>query len=239
MNPQDEIRAFREGWMERMTPQMRVQHLLFALLVTLQAITGLALHFADNIIGQFLMAVLGGFEMRGLLHRIGAVGLIGMTLYHGFYNLFTRAGRHEFWQRLLERKDFSDALQTIRFNLGRATERPRVGRYSPGQKFHYWLAGFFVLTMISSGLILWSPTLAMSILPRPMVEILAVIHGGEGFLAFVVLVLWHVYDVHLSPRNFPMSRVWLTGRTPLEKARIHHPLEYDRVKAMVQNDEEI
>lgn len=238
MNQQAEIALFRQGWIERMTPQMRVQHIIFALCVTLLLVSGLALHFADNAVGQFLVMILGGFEMRGIVHRVAAIGLIGITLYHAWYNLFTKEGRKEFWQRLLERRDIDNAVQTIRFNLGKVPARPRIARYTPGQKLHYWIAGFFIITMMASGLILWNPTLAMSALPRPVVEILAVIHGSEGYLAFVILVLWHLYDVHLSPRNFPMSRVWLDGKMSVERARELHPLEHDRVKGMVQSDEE-
>ena len=38
-------------------------------------------------------------------------------------------------------------------------------------------------------------------------------------LIFVVLILWHLYDVHLAGGNFPMNPSWLTGKM---KASVYH-----------------
>jgi hypothetical protein len=48
-------------------------------------------------------------------------------------------------------------------------------------------------------------------------------------LIFVVLFVWHIYDVHISPDVFPMSTVWLTGKISKDKLKENHPLEYERI----------
>ena len=47
-------------------------------------------------------------------------------------------------------------------------------------------------------------------------DITNVIHSNEGLLIFLVLFVWHIYDVHLSPGVFPMSKVWLNGKMSKE-----------------------
>jgi hypothetical protein len=42
-------------------------------------------------------------------------------------------------------------------------------------------------------------------------------------------VVWHLYNVHLNPQVFPMSKVWLTGRISKKDLRRDHPLEYERL----------
>ena len=48
----------------------------------------------------------------------------------------------------------------------------------------------------------------------------------------------HLYDVHLSPRNFPMSSVWLSGKMPLEKTERYHRREYERLTQEARQSEE-
>jgi hypothetical protein len=47
-------------------------------------------------------------------------------------------------------------------------------------------------------------------------------------LAFLAVILGHLYNVHLKPGVFPMSRVWLDGKMTLRKLKEHHPREYGR-----------
>jgi hypothetical protein len=38
-----------------------------------------------------------------------------------------------------------------------------------------------------------------------------------------------MYNVHLSPEVFPMSKVWLTGKITGKELRLLHPLEYEQI----------
>jgi hypothetical protein len=78
----------------------------------------------------------------------------------------------------------------------------------------------------------------MTFVPQWLMPIVLIIHGYEGLLVVIVAVVWHLYDVHISPRNFPMSEVWLTGKMPLEKARRYHKLEHDRLTAGSKEENE-
>ena len=85
--------------------------------------------------------------------------------------------------------------------------------------------------MLATGAALWFPVQATILFPRWILDIIRVIHGFEAILAFLAIIIWHMYHVHLNPEVFPMSRIWLNGRMSLEFFRHHHRLEFDRLMA--------
>ena len=54
------------------------------------------------------------------------------------------------------------------------------------------------------------------------------IHSQESMLIFLVILIWHLYDVHLRDA-FPMDGSWLHGRMPLDRLKRNHPAEYERM----------
>ena len=48
-------------------------------------------------------------------------------------------------------------------------------------------------------------------------------------LAFLVLVIWHIYGAVLSPEVFPIDRSIITGYVSAEELEEHHAQEYDRL----------
>jgi formate dehydrogenase gamma subunit len=233
-----EKEALRQGFAYRMSLQLRLQHIFFALCVLVLAVTGLALYFSDTDFGRWLIAMEGGFENRGLIHRIAAVGLILSVVYHLAFSLFSKSGSADFRERIIGGRDFRRFFQAVRYALNDREEPPAVGKFTLGQKVHYWLAGFLSVTMIVSGLALWNPTVGMMLLPQWLMSALLVLHGYEGLLTFIVVVVWHIYSVHLSPKNFPGSSAWISGRIPLEKAKQYHRAEYERLTAMREGENE-
>jgi len=55
-------------------------------------------------------------------------------------------------------------------------------------------------------------------------------HSDEAFLASIVIFIWHLYNVHLTPAVFPMGKAWLNGFMNEREIMQYHYLEY--VKAM-------
>ena len=100
-----ELEALRQGYSFRMSLHLRIQHLVFALCVIVLAFTGLALYLGDTEFGRWAIALQGGFENRGLLHRVAAVGLICCTVYHIVFSLFSAAGSREFRRRMFRQGD--------------------------------------------------------------------------------------------------------------------------------------
>jgi cytochrome b subunit of formate dehydrogenase len=97
------------------------------------------------------------------------------------------------------------------------------------EKFDYWAVYWGIVIMVGSGLLLWSPELAMRYLPKYALDIAQAVHSDEALLAAAAIIIWHFYNVHFNPECFPMNWAWLTGRISRKRMRKHHPLEYERL----------
>lgn len=214
----------------RMSLHFRVQHLLLILSLLVLAATGFALMYHDNALAAAVIRLEGGVINRGLIHRAAAAILMAQLVWHAFYMLATREGRRELRELAIRGKDLREFVEAIRFNLGIGSEYPRFGKYSYKEKFQYWGATAGIFFMSVTGLMLWAETVSMRLCPKFVLDLALVIHGYQGLLAFVILLFWHLYIVHLSPSSFPMNKAWITGTVSAQWLRREHPLEYERLK---------
>ena len=219
-----------ERTIERINFQLRVQHLALMVSVTLLILTGLALLYRDSAFGRFLIALEGGFEARGTIHRVAAVLLMATTLYHLLYILFSRQDHDEFMQLLIRAQDFKDYAAALLYDLGVRAHKPQLDRYSYREKFQYWAFALFVVIMIISGFILWFHDWFFGLLPKWAFDVAIAVHSGTGTLILVVLTLWHFYLVHLSPGRFPIDWSFWDGKISEKQLQEEHPLEYQRLK---------
>ena len=78
---------------------------------------------------------------------------------------------------------------------------------------------------------LWSPGLFSFMLPGWVINLAAVIHSEEAFLAAVFIFTVHFFNNHLVPNKFPLEPNIFTGRYRLGAMREERPLEYERLMA--------
>ncbi|MBS3819930.1 hypothetical protein KGY73_10575 [bacterium] len=83
--------------------------------------------------------------------------------------------------------------------------------------------------MIVSGFFMWFEKFSLSLFSLWIHEIFVIIHGYKAILAFLAVIIWHMYNVHLNPENFPMSKIWLNGKITGKELRVLHPLEYKKI----------
>jgi cytochrome b subunit of formate dehydrogenase len=214
----------------RFTLNERLQHALLMVSTIVLLITGFSLLFHDLWIGRWLLWLEGGIEGRGRIHRWAAVVLMGVCGYHFLYILFTERGHMQFMHMRPRQRDVRDLIQVIRLNLGRGEEQPAFDRFDYRQKFQYYAFFIASATMILSGLGLWFATAAMTVMPKWMFDLLAVLHGQESVVIFLLLFVWHLYDVHLRPEVFPMDWSWITGRISVRELKERHRAEYERLR---------
>ena len=213
-----------------MSLQFRVQHLLLTILLTVLAVTGFALMYHENSLAQWLIRMEGGVHNRGIVHRIAAVLLMANLVHHVIYMLFSREGKPELRRLFMTKRDIDDFLQSLRYNLGTAEEYPRFGKYGYKEKFQYWGAAAGIILISLTGLMLWGEEFSMRLFPKFVLDLALISHGYQGLLAFLILFLWHLYNVHLHPSVFPMNPSWITGKVSVEWMREEHPLEYEKLK---------
>jgi cytochrome b subunit of formate dehydrogenase len=214
---------------ERLSLNQRIQHWLLIFSFVLLVVTGLPLRYWETAPAEKAIQWMGGIEMRGDLHRFGALMLIGLFIYHLFYVLFAERGAREFRGLLFGKKDITDLVQMLKYYFGLAKEKPRFGRFSYLEKFEFFGVGWGSVIMIATGLALWYKELAMALLPKWALDLALVMHSWEALLAFLSIIILHMYNVHFNPSSFPMSKVWLTGRMTAHQMKEEHQLEYEQI----------
>jgi len=214
---------------------VRAQHFLLAASTFLLIITGLPLRFHDSAIWKFIIFLLGGIQNSTFLHRVAAGGLMIVCVWHLSWLFLTREGRREFWELLPKPKDLFDVIHNIKYFLRLTNEKARFDRYSYIEKFDYWAVYWGVVIMIGSGLLLWLEQYSLKVLPKWILDVAKEAHRDEALLATLAIVVWHMYNAHLSPSKLPGTLVIWNGLMTRHEMLDEHPLEYEkRLKTVVE-----
>ncbi|HEY5765965.1 MAG TPA: hypothetical protein VIS30_08020, partial [Candidatus Deferrimicrobiaceae bacterium] len=164
-------------------------------------------------------------------HRIGAGMLIYFMVHHMLYTIFSRDGRRDFILLIPMPKDIRDAVQNVRYFLGKSPEKPRFGRFSYIEKFDYWAVYWGCVIMIGSGLFLWFEGIVLKYFPKYVLDVAHEMHSDEAMLATLAIVIWHFYNVHFNPDRFPGTLMWWHGQISEHEIKEEHPLEYEEIMA--------
>jgi len=224
----------REGErFERFSLNERIQHIvLFSSFVVL-VFTGFPLKYPEVEFLSPLLYLTGGVKGARIIHRLAAV-IMGLDfVYHNVYiwSLIYRRkiGVKEILLMIPQPKDVTDLVKNFRYFLGLSQERPRFDKFSYLEKFDYWAVYWGIFIMGGSGLVLWFPEFWTQFIELDIVRIAYIAHSDEALLAFLAITCWHLYNVHLNPRHFPMNKVWYRGWLTREEMIEEHPLEYERI----------
>ena len=218
-----------EETVRRFSVNQRLQHLVVMVTFTVLALTGVPQRFSDFGASQWMIENLGGIHAVRLIHRTSGIVFVIAALYHlGF--LF----RHIILQgrpmtMMVTVRDFLEAIQALRYDLGLSQRHPKFGRFDFRQKFEYWGMLFGGAVISLSGLILMYPTWATKFLPGQLIPVAKTAHGYEGLMALAVIVIWHLYGAHFGPDRFPADTAIFTGKITRERMRKEHSLEYQEL----------
>ncbi len=207
----------------RMDGDEVVQHFILALSFTVLVISGFSLRFYDVWWSEMLFGWEGGYAFRGELHRISGVIMLMASVWHLIF-LSTERGKQflkDMWPRW---EDAKQAFQMMGYNLGLTKSHPQFGRFSYVEKAEYWALVWGTVVMGVTGFMLWFDNLFVSWLPKGFLDVALVIHYYEAWLAFLAILIWHMYSTVFSPKVYPMNPSWLTGYMPKEQFEAEHPL---------------
>ncbi len=216
------------GMVERFDLNQRIQHILLALLLIILVVTGLSLMFHNTWWGRLIIQLEGGIATRGIIHRISAILLLLLGVYHFYYVVFTEKGHNELMKLKFGWKDIKKFGQIIAYNLGVRKQYPEFGKYDSREKIQYWLVVLGIILISATGFVLWFESLSMRLFPKWFIDLTLIIHGWEGVIIFLILLFWHLYNTHLNPLVFPMDYSWLTGRVSMEWLKQTHSKEYKK-----------
>ncbi len=222
----------------RFSFNLRIQHVIMILSFSVLTLTGIPLFFPDFF--QTAMHISETTVLRGLLHRISAVIMILLGVYHMGYLMFSDDG-HLNLKLIFPKipKDVMDAIYMILYNLGLREHPPQFGKYDFIEKFEYFAVVWGTLVMVITGLMLWFAEAVMATMPVWVVDVARIVHHYEAILAILSIAIWHMYNVHIKPEYFPMNSVWLTGRIDRDQMIHHHPLEYERLTGKLATHDEV
>jgi formate dehydrogenase gamma subunit len=212
----------------RMNRNQRIQHFLLLTSFFALVISGFALAWPESLLGT----ITGGETIRRLIHRIAAVVMLALGLYHIAYMVGTREGRKglkDFWFTF---KDARDVIGVMKYYLGRSREHPKMGRFTYAEKAEYWALVWGTIVMGITGLMLWfhvQVTIWFG-LPRWWIDIALLIHYYEAILATLAILIWHIYAVVFDPDVYPVNWAVYDGKMREGQFRHEHELEWEKMK---------
>jgi len=198
------------------------QHTLLTVSFIVLVITGFALRFDQSWLTKLFFGWEHGFELRGVIHRVAAVVLIFVTIWHFFY-LFTRRGRTFLKDMMPKFYDFRDFIQRILFNLGLSKKTPAFKQFSYIEKAEYWALIWGTVVMIITGIFLWFDNYFVHFFPKGVLDVALVVHYYEAILATLAIAIWHLWSTVFNPKVYPMNPSWLTGKMPRDMFEHEHP----------------
>ena len=208
----------------------RVTHALVMVSFLLLAATGLPLRFSQADWAGPMIALFGGVERAGQLHRLGGIITFlyfGMHLAYVVVALVRSKNRMKLlWgpeSMVPQPQDVKDFIGMFRWYLGKGPQ-PVFGRFSYLEKFDYFAVFWGVAIIGGSGLLLWFPEFFAGFLPGWAFNIATVIHADEALLATGFIFTVHFFNVHVRPGKFPLDEVMFTGRATTEYMEDEHGL---------------
>ena len=218
----------------RFSLRQRIEHFLVMTTFTLLALTGFPQKFYEAGWSHTVVAFFGGMERLRFVHRMCGLLFAALAIVH-VTTIAAKLARGTARPTLVPtRKDFTDAVLTLRYYLGLSERHAAFDRFDYRQKFEYWGLLLGGVIMVLTGLVLYFPLVTVQWLPGEFVPAAKVAHSNEGLMAFLVVITWHIYNAHLSPDTFPFDTSIFTGRISRQRMEHEHPLELARLEGAVR-----
>lgn len=207
----------------------RFQHAAIILLFGLLLITGMPQKWPTMSASVWAVDAMGGIFAARWLHRAVGIAFSVLVVAHLTVAITGLLSGRMKGTMLLGQKDFSDAINNLRYYAGYTPTPPHFGRFDYRQKFEYWGLIFGSLVMVATGFILYFPIAFTAVLPAELIPAAKVMHSYEALFAFLIVLVWHITGAHLTPESFPIDTSIFTGMIRKDKLRHEHRLEYDEL----------
>lgn len=220
----------RGEYVHRFSLNTRVQHAVLLVSFTLCVMTGLPLGFQNAPTAQFWLGIFGGVDGARIAHKVGAVIITVLCVYHLLsIPFFTLVLKKPFpWAMVPKLKDAKDIMQSSLHIFGLA-EEPQYDHFQYGQKIDYWSIFWGMPVMVITGVIMWYPGWVAGFLPLSVIPISVIAHRDEAILASSFILIVHMYYGHLAPITFPINGVMFTGKQIKSQYRKWFGLEYAKL----------
>ncbi len=213
----------------RFTKNELIQHTLLLTSFIILAITGFILKFPDSIVGDFLYSIGLTELMRQWIHRISALVMIVLSVYHVIYLLFTHRGRDVLFGLFPTFSDLIQMKDTMFYYLHLSKKHPEYDNYNYIEKMEYWALIWGTLIMGITGFVLWFPTIVGNWAPVWFIKVSEIVHFYEAILATLAIIVWHWFFVMFRPKEYPVSFTVFDGKMSVSHYKEEHRLKYYKV----------
>jgi formate dehydrogenase gamma subunit len=211
----------------RLSVNQRVQHWLLLTSFLVLILSGFALQYPDS----WLASLLGGSEqLRRIVHRVAAVIMLAVGVYHVAYLFVSKEGRLWLKDMLVRTKDFKDVIGNFGYYLGASKVKPKIARFGYAEKAEHWAVVWGTLIMGLTGLMIWFKLGLFAFLPRWATDIALAVHFYEAVLATLAIMVWHFYHVIFDPDVYPVNFAFLDGRVSEDHYQHEHELAYEEMQ---------
>jgi formate dehydrogenase subunit gamma len=214
----------------RFNLRQRLEHISVMSIFIILSVTGLPQKFYQAGWAETLIVWMGGIDRIRWVHRAAGVAFTLLTFTHLTTAIGMVATGRSKLSLVPTRQDFTDAIETLKYYLGTSDVKVKFGRFDYRQKFEYWGLVLGAVIVIATGLVLLFPLLVARFLPGDLIPAAKLAHGNEALMAFLVVIVWHIYNAHLSPDVFPFDTSIFTGRVSRERMEHEHPLEWAEIE---------
>jgi cytochrome b subunit of formate dehydrogenase len=175
--------------------------------------------------------ILGSNEvLRRILHRVAAVVMLVVGVYHLLYLALSKDGRQWVKDMRPTLKDVRDVIGNFAHYSGIKRVKPKIARFGYAEKAEYWAVIWGTLVMGLTGLMIWFKISLFSFLPRWWIDIALAIHFYEAVLATLAIIVWHFYQVIFDPDVYPLNFALIDGRVSEELFKEEHELAYEEMR---------
>ena len=210
----------------RLTANQRVQHWLLLTSFIVLVLSGFALQYPDSVLAWLL----GSNEyLRRIMHRIAAITMLVVGIYHLLYLAFSKDGRRWVRDMLPKLKDVRDVIGNFSYYLGLKHARPKIARFGYAEKAEYWAVIWGTFIMGLTGLMIWFKISLFSFLARWWIDIALAIHFYEAVLATLAIIVWHFYHVIFDPDVYPVNFAFIDGRMSENLFKEEHELAFEQM----------
>lgn len=212
----------------RLSLNQRIQHWFLLSSFIVLVLSGFALQYPNSWLSWLMFE---DENLRRLIHRVAAVVMMVMGIYHLGYLILSAEGRQWFkdiWPRI---KDVRDLFGNLAFYLGLSSQKPKIDRFGYAEKAEYWAVVWGTILMGLTGLMLWFKIDIFGFLPRWWIDIALAIHFYEAVLATLAIIAWHFYQVIFDPDVYPLNFAFIDGKVSEEAYKEEHELAFEKLTA--------
>ena len=203
---------------ERMMFGFRLAHWLVMVSFPVLVYTGFALKYPESWWAQPVIAWEAELGLRGWLHRIAGVVLLGSLVFHYIHLKVNPRARACMRQMRPAREDFREFGHRMRYYLGLEVAPPRGVKLGYIEKAEYIAFIWGTVIMGVTGFALWFESFSLRWLPTWVLDASTAVHFYEAILATLAILVWHLYWVIFDPVVYPMDTSCLTGYAPPARA---------------------